>query len=200
MTTAVTQLTAILNTLAKRARERHAADFTVVVGLVNDLGRLVLRGRESDIRQAQAAVSAVREQLCDDDAVSSPAQALAGPESRSFLAGALWAVSEMMTSRLDAMPSSAGRGRATRSGRVKEMVLGALASGDALSPTAILDSIVQDDPATRLDEVSRAVTEMIAAGLVESVPPPVGTVDRRMKFLVLTAQGQSVAAERLQKA
>jgi hypothetical protein len=197
MTSATAQLTALLNSLAKRAHTRDTQDFGVAVGLVNDLGRLVLRGRESDVRQAQAAVSAVREQLRDGDGIASPAQTLEGPLSRSFLAGALWAVNEIMTTRLDALPSSPEHARATRSGRVKEMVLATLTSQESQSPTTILHSIAERDPATRFDEVSRAITDMMAAGLIETVPAPAGT-DRRMKYLALTSQGHAVAAKSLE--
>ncbi|OBH90187.1 hypothetical protein [Mycobacterium sp. E2733] len=198
MAAAATQLTALLDDLAKRASVRDVRDFSVVVGLVSDLGRLVTRGSESDIRQAQAAVSAVREQLRDDErALGSPTQTLAGPESRPFLAGALWAISEMMTTRLDAMPFPTTRGRVTRRVRIREMVLEALASGDEpQSPTAILESIVKHDGATRFDEVSRALTEMLAAGLVHSLP---SDTDRRMKYLELTPQGRSIADKYEQK-
>jgi hypothetical protein len=198
MTTAAMQLTTLLDDLAKRAWVRDTQDFSMAVGLVGDLGQLVVRGSESDIRQAQAAVSAVREQLRDEErAISSSAQMLVGQESRSFLAGALWAVSEIMTTRLDVTPSSAGRGRVTRGGRVREMVLEALASGDApQSPTAILDSILEQDSATRFDEVSRALTEMLATGLVDSQS---SNTDRRMKYLALTREGHSVADQYAQE-
>jgi hypothetical protein len=198
MTTATAHLTTLLNSLANRAQIGDTTDFGAAVGLVNDLNRLIIAGREADIRQAQAALSAVREQLRDEDA-DNPAEMLTGPNSRSFLAGALWAVSEMMTTRLATMPSSLALGRATRSARVKEMVLEAFASEAPQSPTAILDSIVKRDPATRLDEVSRAVTEMMAAGLVEPVSRAQGT-DRRMKHFVLTLRGRSAAAQYVQMA
>jgi hypothetical protein len=199
MTTATTQLTALLNNLAARAHTRDTRDFRQAIGLVSDLGRVVVLGSEPDIRQAQAALSAVREQLRDNEGLASPAQALEGWQSRSFLAGALWAASEMMTTRLAAMPSFPTQGRKTRKGRVKEMVLAALESGKAQSPTAILDSILERDSETRLDEVSRALSEMLAVGLVDVAESSPGT-DRRMKYLMLTSQGYSVARERLKPA
>jgi hypothetical protein len=199
MTTPTTQLTALLNSLAERAHTSNAQDFRQAIGLVSDLGRVVVRGSEADIRQAQAALSAVREQLRDKDEMASPTQALEGLQSRSFLAGALWAASEMMTTRLAAMPSVPTQGRATRKGRVKEMVLAALSSEEPQSPTAILDSILERDSEARLDEVSRALTEMLAVGLVDLAESPSGT-DRRMKYLALTPQGHSVARERLHPA
>jgi hypothetical protein len=196
MTTATTQLTALLNNLAERAHTRDTQDFRQAIGLVSDLGRVMVLGSEPDIRQAQAALSAVREQLRDNEGLASPAQALEGRQSRSFLAGALWAASEMMTTRLAAMPSLLTEGRATRKGRVKEMVLAALVSGETLSPTAILDSILERDSETRLDEVSRALTEMLAVGLVEVAESPPDT-DRRMKFLMLSSQGHAAAQRHL---
>jgi hypothetical protein len=199
MTTATMQLTALLNNLAEHAHKRDTQDFGWAIGLLSDLGRVMVFGSEADIRQAQAALSAAREQLRADDGMASPAQALDGWQSRSFLAGALWAASEMMTTRLAAMPSPLTHGRETRKGRVKEMVLAALISGEAQSPTAILDSILERDSEARLDEVSRALTEMLAVGLVELAESPPGT-DRRMKYLVLTSQGHSVAEQHLRPA
>jgi hypothetical protein len=196
MSTATTQLTALLNNLAERAHTSNTQDFSQAIGLVSDLGRVAVLGNESDIRQAQAALSAAREQLSDNDEMASPAQALEGRESRHFLAGALWAASEMLTTRLAAMPSPSTHGRETRKGRVKEMVLDALSSGEAQSPTAILDSIHERDPDARFDEVSRALTEMLAVGLVDLAESRPGT-DRRMKYLALTPEGHSVASLRL---
>lgn len=199
MTTATTQLTALLNDLAERAHTPETRDFRHAIGLVSDLGRVAVFGNEADIRQAQAALSAAREQLRETDGAASPAQALAGPQSRSFLAGALWAASELMTTRLAAMPPLPSHGRETRKGRVKQMVLAALMRGEPQSPTGILDSILERDPETRLDEVSRAISEMLATGLVDSAESPPGT-DRRMKYLVLTPQGHSVADHELRPA
>jgi hypothetical protein len=195
MTTPTTQLTALLNSLAERAHTRDTQDFGQAIGLVSDLGRVVVLGSEADIRRSQAALSAVREQLRDNEGLTSPAQALESWQSRSFLAGALWAASEIMTTRLAAMPSLPTQGRPTRKGRVKEMVLEALASGEPQSPTAILDSILERDAETRLDEVSRALTEMLAVGLVDVAESPPDT-DRRMKYLMLTSQGHSLAQQR----
>lgn len=199
MTTPTTQLTAMLNDLAERAHTGDTRDFRQAVGLVSDLGRVMVLGSEADIRQAQAALSATREKLRQDEGLASPEQALEGAKSRSFLAGALWAASEMMTTRLAAMPSLPVQGRETRKGRVKVMALEALRSDEPQSPTAILDSIRERDPEIRFDEVSRALTEMLAVGLVESAESPPGT-DRRMKYLVLTSQGNSLAAEGLELA
>jgi hypothetical protein len=189
-------LTSLLNNLAEDAGDRESRDFSVAVGLVNDLGRLIVGGPESDLRQAQAATSAVREQLSDEENMRrTPAEALVGWNSRSFLSGALWAVTEIMTTRLDAVPPVAGGGRATRKDRVKDLVLAAMASDEAQSPTTVLDSIVLRDSQTRPDEVSRALTEMLVAGLVDVVAPPSST-DRRMKYFALTPRGRAVAAER----
>ena len=189
-------LTSLFDNLAEHASDRESRDFSMVVGLVNDLGRLIVGGRESDLHQAQAAVSAVREQLRDEENQHlTPAEALVSWNSRSFLGGALWAVNEIMTTRLDAVPPVIGGGRATRKERVKDLVLAAMAPDEAQSPTTVLDSIVLSDSQTRPDEVSRALTEMLVAGLVDVVAPPSGT-DRRMKYFALTPRGRAIADER----
>jgi hypothetical protein len=97
-----------------------------------------------------------------------------------------------MTSRLNAMPS-ATQARVTRRSQIKDRALFALQSGSAMSPTAILEAT--HDPAARIDEVSRALGEMLADGLVAVIPPNPGS-DRRMKSFALTSQGRSVLAQR----
>jgi hypothetical protein len=196
MTSAIDHLTALLNDLAERTADREMRDFTQAVGIVNDLGRLVVRGREADIRQAQAAASAVREQLSEvDGAILSPGDELTSGNSRSFLGGALWAASEIMTTRLEAVPLVADGGRATRKDQVKDSVLAALVSHEAQSPTAIMQSIAERDSDIRLDEVSRALSELLVLRLVD-VATPEPCTDRRMKHFALTSQGRALADER----
>jgi hypothetical protein len=195
MTSAIDHLTALLDDLANRAADPEQRDLSPAVGIVNDIGRLIVGGRESDVRQAQAAASAVRERLGGEDLDLTAGEALTGGNSRSFLGGALWAASEIMTTRLEAVPPIIDGGRATRKDEVKDLVIAAMASDRALSPTVIMDSIAVGDSDIRLDEVSRALSELLVARLVDAVTPDSGT-DRRMKHFTLTPQGRALAEAR----
>lgn len=193
MTATMSHVTGLLNSLGKRARMPGKPDLSPAVGIVNDLGTLVARGTEPEIRQAQAAVAGVREQLgSSEQAINYPEAMLNGPDSHNFLAGALWAVNELMTAQLDAMPSSLTPG-VTRKNYVRDRVLFALRSGAAMSPTSIRDAT--GDASIRLDEVSRALGDMLAARLVD-VAPLVPGGDRRVKHFHMTSEGRTALAER----
>lgn len=187
MTATIPHVTALLDGLGKRARTSDGKpDLSPAIGIVNDLGRLVARGTEPEIRQAQAAVAALREQLNTENALNFPAAILTGPDSHNFLAGALWAVNELITAQLESLPSAVSP-RMTRRDYVKDKTLFALRSGAALSPKFIREAI--GDASVRADEVSRALGEMLAARLVEVVSPAPGS-DRRLKCFALTSEGR----------
>lgn len=189
-----TEFANVLNALAARARAGEK-DMSAAIGVVNDLGYLISGSAATDIRLAQAAVAAVREQLRSDHAVNTPEKALTDSQSHSFLAGALWAVNELMTARLDSLAATPLPGHRTRRAEVRDLALSALASGEALSPTAVLASVSHADASTRLDEISRGLGELLADGLVVSAAADPGA-DRRRKYFAITAEGQRELAVR----
>jgi hypothetical protein len=191
MVASISHVTTLLNSLGKRARTPGKPDLSPAIGIVNDLGTLIAQGTEPEIRHAQAAVAAVREQLNAENAVNFPEATLTGPDSHNFLAGALWAVNELMTAHLAAMPS-ASTPRTTRKDRVKDMTFFALRSGAAMSPTSIREAI--GDESVRPDEISRALGEMLSAQFVELVPSEPGN-DRRSKRFALTSEGRDAWAK-----
>jgi hypothetical protein len=87
--------------LSRHAGAAYGDMLNSAIGVVGDLGRAIARDDEYAIRVLQSAVASLREQL--DDA--QPAAALDGPNGRSFLAGAMWAVNELMTARLAVIAS-----------------------------------------------------------------------------------------------
>lgn len=198
MGTATTaQLTDLLNSLGRRARAHvEKPDLTPAVWLINDLGRLVIRGNESDVRAAAAAVAAFREQLDMGDVVTkTPSKALSGVDSHAYLAGAMWAVNEMMNARLDSVdvPAESSRSQ-TRKHRVMRDVLSTLNTGTTWSPSSLLEAISAHGAEVRPDEVSRALGDLLQQGLVELMPPQAGA-DRRTKRFAITPAGRSVAEQ-----
>ena len=93
------QLTALLNALSKRVHSSDTPDLSPAIAIVNDLGRVIMHGDESDVRHLQAATGAVYEQLVQNR--TSAYELLTGPYNRTFLAGALWAVCAIMGVSLD---------------------------------------------------------------------------------------------------
>lgn len=191
-------LTSLLNALAVRAREQadDKLDLTPAIGLVNDLGRYVTLGSESDVRSLQAAVAAVREQLdVGDHAVNTPEKALLGKDSHGYLAGALWAINEIMTLRLQMATESdaTAPGRQTRRYSIRRAVLVGFLTQSVRTPTAILEELSKRDYGdARLDEVSRVLGELLKDGLIEPAAPAAGS-DRRMRYFALTDSGREVA-------
>jgi hypothetical protein len=196
----VIALAQLLNGLAERARDSgdNKPNLTPAIGLVNDLGRLVAWGPEADLRLAQAAVAGVREQLnVGEHAVNTPRKALENDlNARSYLAGALWAVNEVMTARLELLTATKASGPKTRRAQVRKMVLTSLLAQPTLSPTAIRSTINGGGLDARPDEVSRVVGELLNEGLVDSAQPA-GGADRRVKQVTLTEQGRQAVVEDL---
>jgi hypothetical protein len=197
-TTSTKHLTKLLNSLSTRARRPgDKPDLSPAIPLVNDLGRLIVKGKASDIRSAQAAVAGVREQLEYGEVANTPYKALTGLNSHAYLAGAMWVVNEVMNVRLDTMSLPAPKGRVTRKSRIKNLVLSGMTSGGAVTPSSLLEAVSDDGDVTpRLDEVSRALGELLTDELVKPVDPEPGT-DRRTKYFTLTDEGRTVAQERL---
>lgn len=189
---ATSHLIALLNSLAQRARKPGKPDLSPAISLVNDLSRLTVRCNTDDIRSVQAAVAGVRENLEYSEGAPTPQKALIGIESHSYLAGALWAINETMTARLETPQRVSTGGRQTRKSQISKLILAAMKRGDVTTPGALLETITEALPSARLDEVSRAMTELLKNGLVESVAPEPGT-DRRPSYFVLTGEGRSMA-------
>lgn len=192
-------LTSLLNALAVRAREQaeDKLDLTPAIGIVNDLGRFITLGAEADVRCLQAAVAGVREQLdVGEHAVNTPEKVLLGKDSHGYLAGALWAINEIMTIRLQTMaaePDASAPGRQTRRNWMRRAVLVSFLAQPVQTPTAIGDELSKRyDNGVRLDEISRVLGELLKEGLLEHAAPAAGS-DRRMRYFALTESGRGAA-------
>lgn len=194
LTASTDQLICLLDDLSSIARSKEdgeASSLVGAVGVIDELGELVIRGSASDIREAQAAVDALREQLELDGVFKSPVTALEGKTRQAYLAGALWAVNELMKARLTAERThEEAAGRTTRRATVRDLVLSSLDERIPMSPTALLAELATRDPSLRKDEISRALGDLLLESLAETVESGPGT-DRRNKYFVRS--GHAVA-------
>lgn len=189
-------LVSLLDDLAERARDQiNEPDLRPAIGLVYDLGRLIAAGPEDDIRLAQAAVAGAREQLeVDGHVINTPEKALLGKERQAYLAGALWAINELMTVRLQQLGTARTPGATTRRGQIRALVLEGLITEGAVTPTELQARITNSGIDVRLDEISRTLGDLFSDGIVAPTQPGPGS-DRRRKYFALTDAGRRKVAE-----
>lgn len=186
-----------LEALVRRARRRDGDsdpnDFAPAVGVVSDLSRLLIQASLADVRLAQAGVSAVREQLISDEVDTSPIKELSGKNRHIYLAGAMWALTEVMAARLTIAESAGATStsvRVTRRAKLAQYLLAAFNGSAAHSPSELSQYSPIRDLDVRPDEISRALAAMVEQGLVYAVPGPDGAdVDRRRKYFALSPAG-----------
>jgi hypothetical protein len=187
----------LLTSLGERARSAKKPDLTPALGLVNDVSRLIIRGGEADVRTTQSAVAALRERLDGEAVKESPAKSLESVNSHTYLAGAMWALNEVMSARLATIEAQdVDSHPVSRKNQVSRMVCMALLEGQPVSATSLLDLVCDDGTPVRRDELSRAIGALVDKGWAEVAPAPSG-VDGRKKFFVLTAVGQSAIEEEI---
>lgn len=176
-------VSALLHALALRARDERGKGLSDAVGVVGDLGRVVAAGAPADVRSLQAAVAGLREQLDSDEVNNQPAKALDGRNSHTYLAGAMWAINEIMNSQLDTVEARSDVERAgTRRFQSEKLVLEVLRGGGALSPRDISQAVEEAGQEIRSDEISRALSLLIGKGLVAAVPADWPGADRRRRY------------------
>jgi hypothetical protein len=187
-----------LNALILRARDDSGeTDLVPAIGLVNDLGRLSLQGSLADVRKVQAAVASLREQLDGESVEKNPAKELGGKDRHVYLAGAMWAVNEVMTSRLQLAEATKSTARRSRKSELIEALLATLTDSKAHTPTEMREADTMRHLKVRPDEVSRALTDLVDEGLVYLVPSPSDAGrDRRRKFFALSPAGSARQAHR----
>ncbi|OZF04394.1 hypothetical protein CH302_03050 [Rhodococcus sp. 15-2388-1-1a] len=189
--TSTADLTVLLGSLATRARDTKPK-LTAAVGLINDVGRIMTVGRPSDLRSVQTAVAAVREQLDGGDVQNTPTKALNGEHSHVYLAGALWALNEVIDiqlSSIDAVQSQPRR--ATRKKRIADAALAAMKDTSDVTPSSLLEAVSHIEATVRPDEISRALGDLLADGVIQTSPAD-RNADRRNKFFTLTTVGRSL--------
>lgn len=177
---------ALLRALSERARDDRGKGLSDAVGVVGDLSRVVTSGAETDIRTLQSAVAALREQLDTSEVNDQPAKALDSSNSHAYLAGAMWAINEMMSAQLGTIESTrVAHGGTTRRSQVEEVALVALREGRAVTPGEILESVGGRNLNLRADEVSKALSSLLSQGLVVQAGPEDSGADRRRKYFML---------------
>lgn len=187
MTGSTSHLALLLDALGARAREQGKG-LSDAVGVVGDLSRVLARGGESEVRDLQAAVAALRERLEVGEVDDQPVRALDGHNGHAYLAGAMWAINELMTAQLDAREAArAAVPGSTRKAQVDRVVLEVLGDRAARSPKDVAESAAGREAGLRADEISRALSNLLAADLVEVVDATAENADRRRKYFRLRA-------------
>jgi DNA-binding transcriptional ArsR family regulator len=182
------QLADLLTSLGERALSAQKPDLRAALGLVSDIGRITISGDERDVRATQSAVGALRQRLRGGEHVkSTPATYLHSVDSPVFLAGAMWALSDVLDRRLEAIGEQRAHGRHnTRKEQVEHLISDALIRDEAVSPSDLLSSTLEDGTTVRRDELSRAFSALNDKGLVHVVSGDQG----RKKFFALTPAGK----------
>ncbi|WP_241549089.1 hypothetical protein [Gordonia alkanivorans] len=129
-----------------------------------------------------------------DHAINAPEKAPLGKERQAYLAGALWAIDELMTVRLGQLGTASAPGGTTRRTQIRTLVMHYLTADDTPTPTALQARITKRDIDVRLDEISRTLGDLFSEGLVAPTQPGPGE-DRRRKHFTLTDEGRRAAAE-----
>lgn len=188
------QLTNVLAALGRRISDGSKHDLTPAIPVLGDLSRIVMSGRTRDIKEAQSAVAKLREQIDVGAFPGFPAQALRREYGHVYLAGAMWAVNEMMTTKLDLIEHAASApSRTTRKGLVEDLVLRLMSTGAATSPKTVLDSEEGRGAELRKDEVSKALSTLLGKGWIAAVEPGRND-DRRQRYYALSELGSAEMA------
>ncbi|OFB42575.1 hypothetical protein BA059_05035 [Mycolicibacterium sp. (ex Dasyatis americana)] len=197
---ATDRLADLLTGLGERALSAEKPDLGPAVGLVSDIGRIAISGDEHDVRTTQRAVGALRDRLRGSEHVqSTPTKYLESVDSQVFLAGAMWALSEVLDRRIDSIDAQRAASRCdTRKEQVAQLVSNALARSQVVSPSDLLSSTLSDGSGVRRDELSRAFSALLEKGWAHITSGDQG----RKKFFALTPAGRDavnhVAAHRAQ--
>lgn len=190
-------LDTIIRSLGERIRSRKS-NLTPAIGIVGDVSRLLQRGSDDEIRSTHSALAYLREQLEYDEGVPSrPSRALQGPNGHIFLAGALWAVSEMFAGRF----SEAERLRSSMSVATRRATLTDLAATALLRHGTVCASDCVNSPdgkalRARPDELSRIFSTLLEQGLV-AVADATAHQDRRRRYFAITELGRTTLTERI---
>jgi hypothetical protein len=180
----------VLQRLAERAGgdgEGKDPDLTPAIGVVSDVGSALADGWAEELPVLQARIASVRERLEYDIGVEqSPVAGLRGPQSHVFLAGALWATNDLVGAYLDRLDEARGDVAGTSSrAAIRVTVLEHLRHHDVATPSEFIAAVEKRGGEARRDQVSRALHDLLAEGLVRSVEPRTGG-DRRNRYYALS--------------
>lgn len=191
----IDQLAGLLTSLGERAQSAHKPDLRAALGLVSDIGRITISGDERDVRATQSAVGALRERLSGGEHVkSTPAKYLQSVDSQAFLAGAMWALSDVLDQRLESIGTQRSLRRDnTRKEQVARLISSAMLRTECVSPSDLLSSTLEDGTTVRRDELSRAFSSFTDRGWVHRISGDQG----RKKFFALTPAGQDAMRDNL---
>jgi len=176
-----------LHALASRVSGDSKPDLGAATGVINDVGRALAAAPVQDLRIMQAAIASLRERLqCGDSVVQCPAVALNSPEAGSYLAGALWAADDILSSCLAARARAAERiSFMGRQQTLRELILTMLRNCKQITPADVVSSAKSQGLQVRPDQVSKALSELLSRGFISVAPSPTDA-DRRTHYFELT--------------
>jgi len=162
-------------------------DLGAATGVVNDVGRALVVAPVQDLRTMQAAISSVRERLrFADGAIQSPNAALSGPQGESYLAGALWAADDILSSCLATRDRTAERVRSKGLQRtLQDIVVRLLRDSDQVTPADVIAYAKCQGLQARPDQVSKALSDLLSRRVIAVAPLPVDA-DRRTRYFELS--------------
>jgi Fe2+ or Zn2+ uptake regulation protein len=181
--------------LARRVRSRELthdgpdAGYSLLIGAIGDVGRALDNPRKAELRSVLVEVAALREGLEEENdayfgtVARSPRSALSTEKlSTAYAAGALWALSSIISNVIDAgeHQRERRRDRASRSDR-RELVAELMRSSGPLRPTDVERALRELDHPTDRPTISRILKDLLNEGLIQGVAVE-DAPDRRARY------------------
>lgn len=160
--------------------------FGIAIGVVNDVGAALAEYRRIDLTELSAALGAARERLDSGAGVDrAPAEILQSDKAELYLAGALWACSDIVNAYQRSLNAERER-RAQRLGResARSVALELLHDRERVSPSEVREELARRGVVLLADTISKALSDLISDGLVEASNGP-RSGDRRQRFYAL---------------
>lgn len=193
--------------IADRLGESHVdPGFTRLTDVVHDAGRAVAPRDPADVRDALPALAALREALEEhyspEGIAKSPFEALRGPKATPYAAGALWATSTIFYATLARLAADEERTEeGQRDQPMRARVVEAFREHVTMRPADLLEMFAAEGTPVDKSVVSRCLRDLLEAGAIAPVDPPV-MGDRRHRYYRVQddAATSRVAAETARKA
>lgn len=163
-------------------------EFTCAVSVVNDIGRALHSPDLGRLGQVQSGLAAVRERLESDlGGDTAPITLLRGDKSSAYLAGAMWACSDILSAFTRHLESERER-RAQRLGRdsARKAAVELLGRQANVSPGEVRHELHLRGVDVSTDTVSKALADLLQDSIIESDEPRPGA-SRRQRFYRLVA-------------
>ena len=166
-----------------------ANDFTPAIGVINDIGRSLLHPDPVELSELLAGIAAVRDHLeYGGEVKHNPFQALRDDKGTAYLAGALWATSDIVDAFQRRADAEAAR-RSARQGRevARQGILDLLHSRSTATPTDVIGFLENLNVRVAPDTISKALADLLQSEQIKVAPALPGT-DRRLRHYMLASE------------